>query len=116
MSAKHEPGPWTLSEPRSYGFDLLAPGVSGPGRGGWFMELHSGERADDPPAFREAFDANARLIAAAPELLEILEVAAPTIWVAAELAADNGELENENSRRRIYDRMVAALAKATGAA
>lgn len=72
MEAKHTPGPWEASIQRSKdGRDLgwIVEHVNG--RIGWasLAYAHANKEADEADPAREA---NARLIAAAPELLEAL--------------------------------------------
>lgn len=68
--SKHTPGPWLLM-PMAYGYDLCVEGATPGGYGGWFVELHTLSNED----LRQEFDANARLIAAAPEMLAALKLA-----------------------------------------
>ncbi len=98
-------GPWVL-RPMSYGYDLSVVGVSG-GYGGWFIGLHGGN-LDDMPAARAEFDANARLIAAAPELAEAAKKALPLMraMLFATRAASDSELWDATTA------LEAALAKA----
>lgn len=89
--AKHTPGPWRVEDG-----ELLAGGDSGA------VVLGSIHGADDYPCCEEDIDAeckaNARLIAAAPDLLALLEEAYD--------ALPHGDLAG---------RIAAALAKAKGA-
>lgn len=64
-------GPWRLSKTQN-GFELCVDGVSGEGRGGWFVELHMDSSTPEIAAEDEA---NAHLIAAAPDLYEALQIA-----------------------------------------
>lgn len=60
------PGPWVLRK-MSYGYDLTVQGVGGPGTyGGWFLELVYYDGPDDE------FEANAKMIAAAPAMYAAL--------------------------------------------
>jgi hypothetical protein len=60
MASKHTPGPWDVARYSNYeGFSIWAPGA------GCIAERWSPSEDRDTP-----FEANARLIAAAPELLE----------------------------------------------
>jgi len=65
MSAKHTPGPWTVSVP-CMGFSA----INGPS-GKLIFGLAAGSVAEKQPD--NVCDANARLIAAARELLETLQ-------------------------------------------
>ena len=65
MSAKHTPGPWRFyTEPQPNGCPIV-----GNGRG---LMLAMLAHSVNYPAQRDEANANARLIAAAPELLEAL--------------------------------------------
>lgn len=94
---KHTAGPW---EPREAGdanfYSILKSG-------NWLMEIHQN---GELPVFIQ--EKNARLIAAAPELLEALV----ELYQRAEQAAqaDGGSLEGLPE----YDRAQAAIAKAKG--
>jgi hypothetical protein len=96
------PGPWGLVS-HNYGYDLVAQGSAPKGYGGWLVELHSGERPTDGPEFRELFEANARLISAAPDMFEALES-------VDDMFSNPGRI-NKNTVR---DNVRAALAKARG--
>lgn len=112
------PGPWTLT-PASYGYDLCVRGIVSDTSGGWFVQLHSGERDNDPPEFRQEFDANARLIAAAPELLEAAPDAADMLeryadFIRRDVKADDLERHPYLPElERIAAAMRAAITKAT---
>ena len=93
MTAKHTPGPWTVGDP-PYG--------------------HTEIEGGDPPYLlavatrywgQEVAHANARLIAAAPDLLEALQ--AYDAWADKTPPADK-EL------KALREQMRAAIAKATG--
>ena len=96
MSAKHTPGPWRFyTEPQPNGCPIV-----GNGRGLMLAMLaHSVNYPDQ----RDEANANARLIAAAPELLEAL----------IELADCGAEAWGED--RPCVRIARAAIAKATGA-
>jgi hypothetical protein len=94
MSAKHTPGPWEIDFTEYGGFAVFVPPSHDMGhslvicrRGPWIVR-------------EEQSHANARLIAAAPELLEALEDAAMEL-------DDAGKREAANVAR-------AAIEKATG--
>jgi hypothetical protein len=98
MSAKHTPGPWTLNKTGGIpivGFDV--------GDGGELLpivpEVHGYNK-------REA-KSNARLIAAAPDMLAALRRAVLALAFAAETSP---------AMRDDYEAVSAAIAKATGAA
>lgn len=71
MSTKHTPGPWKTEDRRYLITDAPDEGSIGVYAGGfWIADVHG---AHVGPKSRDEADANARLIAAAPELLEALE-------------------------------------------
>ena len=96
----HTPGPWRLREIAS-GWELSAES------GGWLFELYDRPDRDGETDefFIAAQEANARLIAAAPELLAALQ---------ATLAALHGDTP-ESTRQAITD-AEAAIAKAEASA
>jgi hypothetical protein len=101
---KHTHGPWTDSTIDPYTFAINAPGGdSDLGYRSW-AELATvyGSKDDGIPGHRKG-EANARLIAAAPELLEAL---ASFVFVL-----DHG---NGPDLRKAYERGKAAIAKAEG--
>lgn len=76
--SEHTPGPWVLRE-MAYGYDLTCQGVAGPGSyGGWFIELHSGALGD--AEIEATFEADVRLIAAAPDMLAALKLVRSTTY------------------------------------
>ncbi len=112
MNAKHTPGPWTVL--RSYSVGHPA--------GGLVADVYAptGERIDRPTvdgqsAYHEARTANARLIAAAPDLLRALMAIVEnadkgfsvTTWTGLDGIADAGTVANVDAAR-------AAIARATG--
>lgn len=88
MSA-HTPGPWAL-DPCASGWTLIA----------------NGQDITSEPF--DACDADARLIAAAPELLEALQ--------ALVGEADLGELDHDDETRELIERARDAIERATGGA
>lgn len=108
---KHTPGPWIHGEGNTYftktGQFMTANLVYGPGgySGPWIAAVF----LDTVPSrSRAEMEANARLIAAAPELLAFTEAAAGFIAWAHDSGADkNAMIALEKMRR-------AAIAKATG--
>ena len=88
MGAKHTPGPWVVAETR-LGYDTIVRTQQG--RGPVASILIAGY-------LRPVAMANARLVAAAPELLDALK----TILVISDRKHD------------AWDRAYAAIAKATG--
>lgn len=97
--SKHTPGPWVADINRGYGFPFrptpnipINPVVMG--------RAVNRSIAKVPRGYEEA-EANARLIAAAPELLEALQLIVKTC------AFQRGESPT-------FDVAIAAIAKATG--
>ena len=121
----HTPGPWIYTEglggTKSHvhfyigpdvrdaqGPETISPSVAGAESNSW---IHAGNpNVLIPVAVAEA---NARLIAAAPDLLEQLEEARQ--YVAKVSADHDGTTVGRLAGRRL-DRMNAAIAKATGGA
>ena len=98
MKTKHTPGPWAWESRR----DSSLKNLIGDGK-----IIARAVDLTDLINFGESREANARLIAAAPELLEALEVALETLLEQPELVGDA-----DISIRTIK----AAIAKATGCA
>lgn len=97
MTAAHTPGPWVVAGPEA---------ASGPG----YVMTRGGTYIAKPLINNEA---NARLIAAAPELLDALEAALAHFGPFAEITI-NGQRDPDDVRVTALIR--AAIAKATGAA
>lgn len=91
--SRHTPGPWAL-RPRS---DWSAPIVQRGREGGFVVQGLS----------PEAEDADARLIAAAPELLSVV--------LAVDDLAERIDHEPDSALGELVARARAAIAKATGA-
>lgn len=105
MTTKHTPGPWSFEEcgadPSVYKLMSEDGGVIG------FPVRGTGGKSQ-----RKEFEANARLIAAAPDLLEALDyLLAQTVDQDLEygIALTEGELEAR-------EKALAAIANATGSA
>lgn len=101
MSAKHTPGPWWVDEP-------LEDGGTEPivANAQWVIcEVADGIDEDG------AMEANARLIAAAPDLLAALENLTPILEAAESNASGNPEWKWVSSR---INTARAAIAKAEG--
>lgn len=99
--SKHTPGPWMVAEKFNCA-DVRA--VNGP-----YVASCNVSMAID---WKEK-EANARLIAAAPELLEVLQSAVTCGMVPSSTAADGGA--NKHSEWvRVADQIRAAINKATG--
>lgn len=100
MSSKHTPGPWAYQEDS----DVYTHIVRGPGNR-FICQLAQTTSAE--------IEANARLIAAAPELLDALIEAVACGMVPISSAKDGGA--STHSRQvRCADMIRAAIAKATG--
>ncbi|MFY2855016.1 hypothetical protein ACOTJG_13670 [Achromobacter xylosoxidans] len=99
MTTNHTPGPWVRDTGSGSGCDVRA-------ENGRKVAATWGINNGDPhrPAYRAECDANARLIAAAPELLEALE------WALRAMEARN-PLWAEGER---FIAARAAIAKAKG--
>ena len=93
MTSKHTPGPWILKFGKGILHDYIIRGPNG-----WPVACFEHYKQ----ATKKETKANARLIAAAPELLEALE----RLMVECDLVSDNA-LE-------AYTKARAAIAKATG--
>jgi hypothetical protein len=91
MSTNHTTGPWDISRSATPDY---APQ----------FEVYS-EVSDDRVAIAFTSEANARLIAAAPELLEALE------WIVKH--CDESDPENDEHRHNGYDMAFAAIRRAT---
>ena len=100
MNTKHTPGPWTIGRIGD-GTEHTAP-IEGAGTTVGYVEMHS---FDDDETTTPEQAANARLIAAAPDLLEAL-------WAAYE-TRDNMPNGKVSISFRAYRMMVRAIDKAT---
>lgn len=98
---KHSPGPWWVNQQPSYHPQVLA----GPFKGGTAIADLFDERDPNGPNGYEETQANARLIAAAPDLLAAAKVAAEYLDMIGYTPTADGRL------RTIAD----AIAKAEGA-
>ncbi|WP_211485469.1 hypothetical protein [Achromobacter ruhlandii] len=111
MTTKHTPGPWSLETVRTSSGVCHKVGPF-PGRREDHPPRHACLYADYPsdsnPADQELL-ANARLIAAAPELLDALED------LKSELVLSDVDQDYiESHFRRCLNKAAAAIAKATG--
>lgn len=103
--AKHLPGPWAQTRTKY----LVRFSASSHSEGPWHFFAKvcvriKGEGKDDETGL-----ANARLIAAAPELLEALEMIADTLQ-----DSNGGFAVGEGSTKDAWETARAAIAKATG--
>lgn len=105
MSAQHTPGPWFCKR-EGYSTVYVEARIGG----GWLQEVAAcGPTAEG----QDQQTANARLIAAAPELLEALQEAIACGMVPTSSAKEGGA--SAHSRQvRCADMIRAAIAKATG--
>ena len=100
--AKHTPGPWHLEE---MGYNSSSYYIRGSSESGDRLTIGKGAVAHIPRSTVNPMEANARLIAAAPELLEAL---------AEIVSAADGEGWNQLDPS--LSKARAAIAKATGGA
>jgi peroxiredoxin len=96
MKTKHTPGPWTAKEALQY------KGI------GWSSSIHANDEflTDSWGDTKQQAEANARLIAAAPDLLKALQ------WLLED-ADDRGEIRDDDGE--LYDdwkNAIAAIKKA----
>lgn len=109
---KHTPGPWVIGA----GYGRYKTEITGPGRavGGVWTRRDAGALSDerriedDPEGI-----ANARLIAAAPELLEAAKSARDALAVAIK-AAWEGSTDADVAEHVVIKKLDAAIARATG--
>jgi hypothetical protein len=98
---KHTPGPWKTSYD-SYGDEIW---FGGEGWGTWMVgPAYIGGQGDTGPG-REEMDADARLISAAPEMLDVLQILE---------ALDFGENADILVYNTACQKARAVIAKATG--
>jgi hypothetical protein len=103
--SKHTPGPWVSAYRNAAAFDVSAP-ATGDARRGRIAEVVSAGGKDVP-----TMRANARLIAAAPDLLAALEFVLPLVvdeWGHYQVSGSNG--------MRAITMIRDAIAKAKGEA
>ena len=108
MSAQHTPGPWWLQADGAGWYVECTPE-----RGYSVAYIRSEVAEDDPDTPDAEKEANARLIAAAPDLLEALkELSRSFIGTYSDDQRSDDEI---NNHREHWERMArAAIAKATG--
>lgn len=102
MKAQHTPGPWQIQRGVPIGFGLVASA-------GLRQKIVSAEGVSDSEA-----DANARLIAAAPDLLAALQAIEDDLSGVISVAAIDGQIERLPSLKAARDLARAAIAKAKG--
>jgi hypothetical protein len=102
MTEKYTPRPWTND-------DGLVNGIESRKRGAGSPSLDIFDAADWPHELQDEAQANARLIAAAPDMLAVLQ---KLKWISIE--KDNMKFKCETTCF-VIDELNAAIAKATGA-
>jgi hypothetical protein len=111
-NAQHTPGPWQLGQPNLY-FDGHTP-IDSPFHGGIVQVVTKME--DDDTRKEAELAANARLIAAAPELLQGLLDALQEIDIEIEQRKHSGNDEHWEDLESVSNRGHAAIANVTGQA
>lgn len=101
--SKHTPGPWLIAA----GTTVYALNAHGYNR--FSAQAQRGHTSDKWPTDEEELEANARLIAAAPELLEALKDCSEYLSDIPESAVGG-----DDEAGRINRRAIAAIRKATG--
>lgn len=102
MTAKHTPGPWTVGEEALF----ITPRSN-------FNVAFTREAWGDPDMTqrREIYEANARLIAAAPDTMVALERLykhAIALWMGANPTLPLAEIENDEVIKGAYEAIVKA--------
>jgi hypothetical protein len=98
----HTPGPWSVDYIDNIGFYVTAgDGIDGHGGHGWLLPKYAAEG-----------EANARLMASAPDLLAALEALTATARTFRNVPADEQEWTPIDDEA--LDAAFAAIAKATG--
>jgi hypothetical protein len=120
-NTKHTPGPWFLP---SMAGPYHVPGTTASGKGDWCYYINSKKAHEFCPASAhgpsaEEAEANARLIAAAPELLEALQLIANALSpnslpVNGMMASYDHALMVREEADRCFEIARAAIAKAAG--
>lgn len=100
-NAKHTPGPWGIKKPT----DFIGPFQHVVDRSGWIV---CNVNNTNEPKFQDEREANARLIAAAPIMFEVLE------RVAEYFDTDCIAIDAETKVDCIHCAVKDALKKATG--
>jgi hypothetical protein len=98
MSETHTPGPWVATARTNAHIDIDAPGQHG----------YGATKVASTSLYKH--EANARLIAAAPDLLEALKAILPFI---PNTSASEGGASKYSENVRAADKVRAAIAKAT---
>lgn len=103
MGTRHTPGPWSVVETRSSQVRIV---VTGADVDVCKHDARAGRVQDEARA-------NARLIAAAPELLHALETALPVLAATQRLMAAEAARHGMEPDDKLLNSMRAAIAKAT---
>lgn len=116
MTAQHTPGPWELQKPlfgEQHIYVHSENSVDGKVRSGrQHICVVPYEGKKGAMAYHEMFNANARLIAAAPDLLEALQAAVECGMVPTSSVSEGGA--SKHSRQvQVADMIRAAIARAT---
>lgn len=104
--SKHTPGPWSIGYANIK--DQAEVGIHGPGRYGYIICDMQADGYDE-----KTQDANARLISAAPCLLEALQAAIECGMIPSSSAKEGGAVRFSR-QVHVADMIRAAIAKATG--
>jgi hypothetical protein len=110
----HTPGPWHTTIASGGGIQLSIPGTGAE----WWSPIVSGEGEDVAYLPGEAEDptvaANARLIAAAPEILNAAKLAVMMLGVEAQVHRENQQPKKAEAVEKAISVIRAAIAKAEG--
>lgn len=112
MSTKHTKGPWVWSD-KFKTFDNERNTWSLLGEGGYGILSCDGD-ANSPQCLGASGEANARLIAAAPELLEALKLVTDVYAAMRETLSSKYPADGWSAETMTIDAARAAIAKATG--
>jgi hypothetical protein len=118
VSNRHTPGPWGVEDPFGPDLLLIVSRPSGPPHQWGHIAQVSLERENNLDPTRKEAEANARLIAAAPDMLETLkDIAARQTWNEATQARPQvrfTKAEFSNALDNCIEVARAAVAKAEG--
>lgn len=107
MKAKHTPGPWTLTADGAGWYIECSPER---GHSVAYIRAEIGE--EDPDTSDDEKEANARLIAAAPELLEALQAVSRSFPTDRDMRDAGWERAEIDLACRDYEAARAAISKA----
>jgi hypothetical protein len=113
MAAKHTPGPWKAAP---YSSVVGCPVSAQPDKrkNTFVVAGVHGAAAEDDDERRLEVEANARLIAAAPELLDLAKLFARTVVYYAGIDEKDGDDEGARLKRLALANIEAVIAKAEG--